>query len=219
MALLRNPESPIPPTMTSPHIAALAGRGVKRHFKRGAIIIQEGDQGNTLFIIVSGRLRAYSSDANGKEITLGVYGADDYVGEMSLDGGPRSANVETLEPTVCSVVSRDQLTAYITEQPAFAMDLIARLIRRARLATESARNLALIDVYGRLTRLLDQLADKPEPDGTRSIRERVTHRQLAGYLACSREMVSRLLKDLEKGGYVRVHDRFIVIVRPLPERW
>ncbi len=96
--------------------------------------------------------------------------------------------------------------------------MIARLIRRARLATESVRNLALIDVYGRLTRLLDQLAT-PQDDGTRWITERVTHQALANHIACSREMISRLLKDLENGGYVRMEGRRLVLLKPLPTRW
>ena len=143
------------------HTEALAARGSLRSFRRGTILIQEGDRGDTLYIVRSGRLRAYAADANGKEITLGIYGAGEYVGEMSLDGGPRSANVETLEATTCAVVTREALLAYIAERPDFALVMMARLIRRARLATESTRNLALIDVYGRMARLLEQLAGPP----------------------------------------------------------
>ena len=141
------------------------------------------------------------------------------VGEMSLDGGPRSANVETLEATTCAVVSREALLAYIAEHPDFALEMMARLIRRARLATESARSLALIDVYGRMTRLLDQLAGPAAADGTRSVGERITHQQIASHLACSREMVSRLMKDLENGGYVEMRERRIVLLKGLPARW
>ena len=138
---------------------------------------------------------------------------------MSLDGGPRSANVETLEPTTCAVVTRAQLLEYIAEQPGFAMELIARLIQRARLATESTRSLALIDVYGRLTRLLDQRAGPADHQGHRIVPERMTHQQIAGHLACSREMVSRLMKDLEKGGFLAIRNRHIVLLGPLPARW
>ena len=203
----------------SSHLAALAARGSERHYRRGALIIQEGERGDTLFIVRSGRLRAFLSDANGKELTLGLYGAGEYVGEMSLDGGPRSASVEAAEPTVCALVTRDTLLAYIAEQPAFALELMARLIRRARLATENARSVALIDVYGRLTRLLDQLAAPPDAQGQRTVAERITHQQIASHLACSREMVSRLLKDLETGGYVAARERRLVLLKPLPARW
>lgn len=203
----------------SPHVAALAARGSERHYRRGALIIQEGERGDTLFIVRAGRLRAFLSDSQGKELTLGLYGAGEYVGEMSLDGGPRSASVEAAEPSVCALVTRETLLSYIAEQPAFALELMARLIRRARLATENARSVALIDVYGRLTRLLDRLAAAPDAQGARAITERITHQQIANHLACSREMVSRLLKDLETGGYVTTRERRLVLLRPLPARW
>ncbi len=201
------------------HIEALAAQGVHRHFRRGALLIQEGDVGDTLYIVLKGRLRAYVADATGKELTLGVYGQLEYVGEMSLDGGPRSANVEAVDNSTCSVVTRDRLLAYIGEHPEFALELMARLIRRARLATESARNVALIDVYGRLVKLLDDLAREPDATGERPLREKLTHQQIAQHLACSREMVSRLLKDLETGGFIDVRERWIVLLKPLPARW
>ena len=138
---------------------------------------------------------------------------------MSLDGGPRSANVETLEPTTCAVITRETLLGYIAEEPAFALEMMALLIRRARLATESTRSLALIDVYGRAKRLLEQEAGPPTADGTRVLQERMTHQQIASHLACSREMVSRLMKDLEIGGYVTKRDQHIVLLKPLPSRW
>lgn len=201
------------------HTEALAERGSLRTFRRGLLLIQEGDLGSTLYIVRSGRLRAYAADPQGKEITLGIYGAGEYVGEMSLDGGPRSANVETLETTTCSVITRETLLTYIAEEPGFALEMMARLIRRARLATESTRSLALIDVYGRAKHLLEELAGPPAADGSRTLGERITHREIASHLACSREMISKLMKDLEIGGYVAKRDQRIVLVKPLPARW
>ena len=201
------------------HIEALAVLGVQRRYRRGALLIQEGETGDTLYIVLQGRLRAYLADTNGKELTLGVYGPLEYVGEMSLDGGPRSANVEALESSLCSVVTRDALLAYIASHPEFALELMGRLIRRARLATESARGVALLDVYGRLVRLLNQLACEPDPEGLRALRERITHQAIAQHLACSREMVSRLMRDLETGGYVAVRERWIWLLKSLPARW
>jgi CRP/FNR family cyclic AMP-dependent transcriptional regulator len=205
-------------TATS-RVKALAARGVVRQFRRGAVLIQEGDEGNTLYIVQTGRVRAFAADVSGKEITLGLYGPGELIGEMSLDGGPRSANVETLEPTTCVVLTRETMLAYIAEEPAFALELIARLIRRARVATEGTRSLALTDVYHRFSRLLDEFAGPPAPDGSRVFQERMTQQQIASHLACSREMVSRLMKDLQTGGYVEMRDRRIVIKRALPPRW
>ena len=197
----------------------LAAQGVRRSFRKNQVLIQEGDYGDTLYIVLSGRLRAFASDTSGKEITLGIYGTGEYVGEMSLDGGPRSANVQTLEVTTCAVVSRTVLLAYIAQHPEFALHMMARLIRRARLATESARSLALIDVYGRMSRLLHQLAGPLQADGSRAIAERLTHQHIASHLACSRETVSRLLRDLQTGGYVVVREKRLVLVKTFPQRW
>ncbi|MBK6648826.1 MAG: cyclic nucleotide-binding domain-containing protein [Betaproteobacteria bacterium] len=199
-------------------IEELASLGQKRRWRRGSILIQEGDMGDTLFIILSGRLRVYSSDPSGKEVTLGLYGEGEYVGEMSLDGGARAATVATVETTECAVISRDTLVSFISQRPEFAMTLITRLIRRARLATESARTMALLDVYGRLTRLLTQLA-MPQADGTWLVAERMTHLELSRHLACSREMVSRLLKDLQHGGFISVQGHSLVLLKALPQRW
>jgi CRP/FNR family cyclic AMP-dependent transcriptional regulator len=201
------------------HIEALAALGVPRRYRRGALLIQEGETGDTLYVVLQGRLRAFVSDNQGRELTLGMYGPLEYVGEMSLDGGPRSANVEAAEACTCAVVSRATLLDYIAAHPEFALELMARLIRRARLATDSARSVALIDVYGRLVRLLNELAQAPDDNGERPLRERLTHQQMAQHLACSREMVSRLLKDLETGGYIAVRERWIVLRKPLPARW
>lgn len=204
---------------SSHHIEALAALGVARRYRRGALLIQEGETGDTLYVVLQGRLRAFVADNHGRELTLGMYGPLEYVGEMSLDGGPRSANVEAAEASTCSVVSRATLLDYIAANSEFALELMARLIRRARLATDSARSVALIDVYGRLVRLLNEMAREPDERGERCLSERLTHQQMAQHLACSREMVSRLLKDLETGGYIAVRDRWIWLIKPLPARW
>lgn len=197
---------------------ALAGRGERRRYRKGTLLIQEGDIGDTLFIILQGRLRAFSADDKDRELTYGVYGPGEYIGEMSLDGGPRSASVITLEPSVCAVVGRRTLEAFIAERPAFAFELLGKVIRRARAATVSARQLALNDVYGRLRALLAELA-MPLPDGGLGLAERLTHQDMASRLGCSREMVSRLVKDLARGGYVVVQQGRLRLCKPLPQRW
>jgi CRP/FNR family transcriptional regulator, cyclic AMP receptor protein len=199
-------------------LRVLARRGEIRRYRKNTLLIEEGDHGDTLYLILAGRLRSYASGDKGREITYGVYGPGEYLGEMSLDGGPRSANVITLEASTCAVITRTTLQLHIAEHPEFAFDLIGKLIRRARAATLSAKQLALNDVYGRLVLLLDGLA-VVQPDGSRLIKERLTHQELANRLGCSREMVSRLMKDLEQGGYLQTQPRQWHLLRALPARW
>ena len=146
----------------------LAQRGEVKHFRKHQRLIEEGTQGDTLFVILSGRLRAFSADERGREIVYGIHGPGEYLGEMSLDGGPRSASVVAEEAAVCAVITRHTLLQHIAAHPGFALELIGRVIRRARLATQSARDMALLDAYGRVVRLLESLAEA-QPDGSRRI--------------------------------------------------
>jgi CRP/FNR family transcriptional regulator, cyclic AMP receptor protein len=202
----------------SEHLRPLAARGETKRFNKGHLLIEEGDSGATLFIILSGRLRAFSWGDRGREITYGTYGAGEYVGEMSLDGGLRSASVEVVERCVCVIVTRATLLEHIAQHPDFAIELLSKVIRRARAATLSAKQLALNDVYGRLVHLLNQIA-LPQGDGSRVVTERLTHRDMATQLGCSREMVSRLLKDLQTGRYITTIQGRLTLTRPLPMRW
>ena len=200
-------------------LRALARRGTVRSYAKGRLLIEEGEVGDTLFIILAGRLRAFAGGDNGREITFGSYGPGEYVGEMSLDGGPRSASVEALERSVCAVVTRRTLEAFIAERPDFAFELIGKLIRRARAATLSARQMALNDVYGRLRLLLEAQALPGDAAGVRVLRPRPTHLAMAQQIGCSREMVSRLMKALERGGHMRSTDDALQLLRSLPSRW
>jgi len=199
-------------------LRALVTRGALRRYRKGTILIHEGDLGDTLFVVLGGRVKVYCMDTNAKEITFGLFGPGEYFGEMALDGGPRSASVITLEPTVCAVVPRQALLAFIAERPEFSLELLSKVIQRLRLATRDARNLAFIDVYGRLTRLLNELAT-PQSDDRRRITERITHQEIASRAGCSREMVSRILKDLSNGGHLVTEDHHIVLIGKLPQRW
>jgi CRP/FNR family cyclic AMP-dependent transcriptional regulator len=200
-------------------LRTLAALGVERAYAKGRLLIEEGDVGDTLYVVLAGRLRAYASSPDGaREITYGTYGPGEYVGEMSLDGGPRSANVEAIERTTCAVVTRATLEAFIAERPEFAFELLAKVIRRARAATLSARQMALNDVYGRLRLLLQSIA-VTKPDGSALIAERLTHKDIAQRIGCSREMVSRLLKDLERGGHLQADARGWRLPKTLPARW
>jgi CRP/FNR family cyclic AMP-dependent transcriptional regulator len=208
-----------PPADALPaELRKLAALGVRRRYRTHAVLIEEGDQGDAIYIVLSGRLRAFVSDARGREVTLGLHGPGEYVGEMSLDGGLRSASVEAVEPTVCAIVTRETMLRHIASDPEFALGLIKRLIKRARLATESARSMALLDVYSRLRHFLEDRAQL-RPDGSRLVSEPLTHQQIASAIGCSREMVSRLLKDLADGGHISRRAKHITLMRSMPARW
>lgn len=200
-------------------LAGLASRGVIHPYRKGAVLIEEGQRGDTLYIVLSGRLRAYSTNlSQSREITYGTYGHGEYVGELSLDGGPRAASVMATEPSVCAIVTRSTVHDYIAEHPAFAFELLAKVIGRARAATISARQMALNDVYGRIKALLETMAGAPPAPGWATM-QRVSQREMAARVGCSHEMVCRVMKDLETGGHVEVGAADLRVRLPLPARW
>jgi CRP/FNR family cyclic AMP-dependent transcriptional regulator len=203
----------------SESVRALARRGEIYSYRKHTLLIQEGAIGDTLYVILSGRLQSFGSNADGnRQLTYGEYGPGEYVGEMSLDGGPRSASVKVLEATTCALITRQTLEAHLAAEPAFAFELLSKVIRRARAATLSAKKMALNDVYGRLKMQLQELA-LPAAEGGFVTSERLTHQEFADRLGCGREMVSRVLKDLESGGYVIVEPDRRLRWKQLPARW
>ena len=192
----------------------LLQRAVTKSYPKNAIIISEGDKTEGLYIIVAGRVRIFLANDNGKEVTLGVEGPGEYFGEMTLDGGPRSASVVTLEPSRFLVVPRADLEAFLGEHPAFAVHVLGKLIRRVRILTNNVKSLALQDVYGRMVRLLMELSDLVGEE--RVVREKLTQQDIADRVGSSREMVNRVMKELTTGGYVAIRDGRHVIVKKLP---
>jgi CRP/FNR family cyclic AMP-dependent transcriptional regulator len=201
-----------------PMLRPLAQRGAIRSYKKNSVVINEGDVGESLFILLQGRVKVYATDDNGREITYGNIDAGDYFGEMSLDGGTRSASVITLEPSICSVVTRSSVREHLAVQPDFAMELVTQVIRRARSATETARQMALLDVYGRVISTLESEEGPGRPEAP-VLLQQITHQSIASRVGASREMVSRLLKDLEKGGYISMGVKKITLLKKLPARW
>jgi CRP/FNR family cyclic AMP-dependent transcriptional regulator len=198
-------------------LRSLAATAVVRRFPKNAVLINDGEEGDSLFIVLSGRLKVYASNDAGKEIVIDFHGPGECVGEMSLDGTPRSASVMTTEPTTCAIVSRAQFRDFIRESPDFALYLIDKLIQRARRATENVKSLALSDVYGRLVRLLGSLAR--DVDGRMVVAEKFTQQEMAERVGASRDMISRLMKDLIAGGYLAIENRSIVILKRPPPAW
>lgn len=193
----------------------LAERGRVTSFGKGDVLIREGDRGDTMLVILSGRVKIFSSNSDGKEVIYNIYGVGETIGEMALDHGTRSASVLAMEETTCSIINHDELRRYIAANPDFAMQLIAKLISRTRVAVESLRQMALMDVHGRLIKLLTSLT--PDHKGVGNVTERLSQQELADRVGASRDMVSRILHNLEEEGYVEIRSRQIEVLRPLPK--
>lgn len=195
----------------------IAQRAPSRTYLRNAIIVSEGDDTDTLYVLLSGRAKVFVADEKGSELQLNQIGPGEYFGDVTLDGGPRSASVMALEPCRCTVVKREELSRFMCEHPDFALHVTRKLAHRVRALTGGMRDLALMDVYGRVARLLLELAE--EVDGKLVIEAKLTQKDIAQRVGASREMISRIFSDLVEGGYVRKDDGRLVIVRKPPARW
>ena len=196
----------------------LAHSAIKKTYPKNAVVINEGDEAGALFIVIGGKIQAYLSNESGRTVTLSTQEGGSFFGELSLlDGEPRSASVITLEPTACYLIPRTAFLTWLKDHPDAASSIIHSLTRRIRALTESVRGLALSDVYGRLVKTLHGMAE--EREGVWVIDGKPSHQELANVVGCSREMVSRIMKDLGRGGYIVVEGKQLRIVRKLPTSW
>lgn len=199
------------------HIDALVALGVVRSYPKNAVLVQEGDKSDQFYVLLSGKLKVFLADDDGKEIVVDMLNPRQYFGEMALDGESRSASVMTMEASKLAVIQRDQFKRFLAENPEAAFALIVTLIRRARNLTRTIGNLALLDVYGRVARLLiDHASDE---SGQLVVTEKMSQQEIAQRIGSSREMVSRILSDLKEGGYVSIESGRIVIQQNLPKHW
>jgi CRP/FNR family cyclic AMP-dependent transcriptional regulator len=203
--------------LSDAELAAISTHGVAREVRPRTVLVTEGEDTDALYIILEGRVRAYVSDSSGREAVLSVMGPGEYFGELAYDTGPRSASVVTIEACRLLVVPHADFAGFVEGNPAFARHFINRLIHRVRSLTESVRSLSLMDAYGRVARLL--LESSVQEGGEQFVPERLTQADIASRVGCSREMVSRILKDLVQGGYITMEAERIVINRKPPARW
>jgi CRP/FNR family cyclic AMP-dependent transcriptional regulator len=202
--------------LSEDELRALAERTAQRSFPKNAIVINEGDLSDSLYLIVAGKVKVYLGDESGKELILDIKGPGQYFGEMVLDEKARSATVMTLEPSQFATLSRSEFTAVLLKHPKIALQLVRNLIRVARGLNENVRSLALLDVYGRVARVLIELA--VEQDGKLVIPEKMTQKDIANRVGASREMINRVLRDLSAGGYVTIDAGRITINKTPPPR-
>ena len=203
----------LPPVL----LGRLMQRGNMRQFAAAAIILNEGDDTRSLYIVLDGRVKLYAFDDHGREFVMSEAGPGEYFGELALDGGNRSLSVQTLEPTRCCIVPGDAMRQFLADEPDFGLHLTRKLMRLVRRLTDQLKSLALQDVYGRVVRLLTELS---EADGERRVlHHKLTQQDIADRVGSSREMVNRIMKELSVGGYVSTDAaQHLVIHRKLPAR-
>lgn len=204
--------------LTEIQVNALVERSRMRVFAANTIVVSEGDEGNSLFIIQNGSLKAFLTDNVGREVTLSLLDPGDYFGELALlDEAPRSASVMAVTRSEVLQIPRTAFLELIEVYPACLQLVVRNLVGRIRLLTESVRSLALVDVFGRISRVFDSLA--VEQDGLLLIDRRLTQQDLANMVGASREMVNRILRDLVAGGYIEIEQQRILLCKKLPRHW
>jgi CRP/FNR family cyclic AMP-dependent transcriptional regulator len=191
---------------------------VKRSFQKNTIIISEGDEANSFFIIIEGAVKVFLSNEEGREIIINAQGPGDHFGELALlDDAPRSASVITTEKSVIGVISKDDFHKVLAKNTDLSLNLIRELTRRVRLLSDNVRTLALMDVYGRVAKVLLSMAQ--EEDGKMVISSRPTQQDIANHIGASREMVARILKDLTIGNYITIDGKQLTINEKLPDAY
>ncbi len=192
-------------------------RYAKLHkYPKNSVILNEGDHHNNFYIVVSGTLKVYVNGDGGRQVTLNWLETGDYFGELSLiDGAARSASVMTLSPTELQVISQQDFHQFLQSQPQASLALMKALARRIRALTGSVRDMALLDVYGRVATLLQARANADSG----CIEPKLTHQEIADVVGASREMVSRIMRELALGGYVEQAASALYLRKPLPRGW
>ena len=189
----------------------------ERFYPRGSVILFENDPGDSLFVVRQGRVKVVLIGEDGREVILGVLGVSDHFGELSLiDDRPRSAHVIAMDDSHLLVLRREDFRKRVEASPAVAWALLGELSRRLRRADEKIGGLVLLDVPGRIARLLLDLADE---SGGSTIEKRLTHQTIAQMIGASRETVSRAMKDFQEANWVSIERRRITLAdRPALEQ-
>lgn len=209
---------PIFSGLSDPCLATLAGHATTKTYQKNSIVITEGEEGDALYIIASGKVRICLNDEAGKEVCLGTESTGQYFGEYALlDGAPRSATVIAETKCLFVVISRKEFKQWLDEYPKAGLEIMKELVKKIRDLTENVRILALCDVYGRLIKVLMGMAQ--EDDGGFIIPIKPTQQELANRIGSSREMVSKIFKELTKGGYIEMQSNSLLIRKHLPKAW
>lgn len=209
---------PIFSSLSGAELTTLESYSVTRIYPKHVVAVNQGDATDSLYIIMSGMVKVFLSDAYGKEIIINTQGPGEYFGELALtDGAEHSASIMTMQKSTFCIISKHGFKEVLTNHPDIAISLIKELTRRVCLLTDNIKTLALLDVYGRVAKTLLGMAR--EHDGKLVIEDKLTQQDIANRVGASREMVSRILKDLATGGYISFEDKHIVIKGRLPQHY
>jgi CRP/FNR family cyclic AMP-dependent transcriptional regulator len=201
MLLLRN--VPLFSVLPENQLALLVKEVTRKSYPRGTAIIAAGDVTDSLYVIISGRLKVMISDDEGREVILAILGPNEFFGEMGLiDDAPRSASVVTIEPCEVLALSKRDFKKCLEENFEMAMTVMRGVVKRLREADQKIGSLALMDVYGRVARLLLEVAETI--DGQKVVTKKLAKQDIAKMIGASREMVSRVMKDLQAAGAIEV---------------
>ncbi len=204
---------PLFATLTQAQAESVADAVVKRRFKRGECIVEQGKKSNALSIVLTGRARVVTTDTRGREVILATMNPGDYVGEMSLiDNQPHSATVRCEVQTDVLILGRNEFARCLPENSSMAYAIMRGLVQRLRHADRKIESLALMDVYGRVARALLEFA-QPDKEGRLVIKDRVSRQDVAKMIGASREMVSRVMKDREERGFIEVTEAGATVIK------
>lgn len=183
----------------------------RKRVERGAFVVRAAESTDSLYILLTGRAKVTNTDEEGREIILAWLGPGEFFGEMGLiDGSPRSANVVASEACELLVLSKDAFQRCLQDNFQVAQKLMQILVRRLREADRKIESLALLDVYGRVARLLLDLS--VEENGRRIVKKKISKQDMARMIGASREMVSKVMRDLELSGYIATESDLVVIL-------
>ena len=175
----------------------------RKSYPRNSTIINAGDPTDALYIVISGRLKVMMSDDEGREVILAILGQGEFFGEMGLiDEAPRSATVIAIEPCELLTINKMDFKKCLAENFEIGVGVMKGLVKRLREADKKIGSLALMDVYGRVARLLMEMAETV--DGQRVVVKKLPKQDIAKMIGASREMVSRVMKDLQTSGHIEV---------------
>ncbi len=204
--------------LSKEEIAFLSNRIIKRTFPKNTTILYEEDDTTALHLISKGSVKVTKRHEEGKEVVIALLFAGDYFGEMALiDAAPRSTNIVTRECCEIYILKRKDLLPIMMANSQLAFNVMRMLTKRLREASRKIANLAFMDVYGRVVQLFLDLA-KPSNDAL-VIEEPLTQQDIANMVGSSREMISRILKELVAGQYIEIVNKNVIIKKSLPQAW